>query len=134
VTLVVDASVVAAALSNSGNSGKWAETLLTGESLAAPHLMPAEATNVLRRAVLRRELSAVAADVAFADLTTLPAHYFPYWPFAARIWELRANLTPYDAWYVALAEALGARLATLDTRLSRATGPLCQFIVPPSVP
>jgi len=47
------------------------------------------------------------------------------------VWDLRTNVTAYDAWYVALAETLGAKLATLDTRLSRATGPRCGFTSPP---
>jgi predicted nucleic acid-binding protein len=50
---------------------------------------------------------------------------------AFRAWELRENLTLYDAWYVALAELLDARLATLDTRLARAPGPACKVVVPP---
>ena len=56
---------------------------------------------------------------------------FPFAPFAGRIWDLRSNLTSYDAWYVAVAEALGCRLVTLDARLGRATGPKCEIIVPP---
>lgn len=56
---------------------------------------------------------------------------FPYGSFAARAWELRADHTASDAWYVALAEALGTRLATLDLRLSRAPGERCEFAVPP---
>ena len=53
-------------------------------------------------------------------------------PFAERIWELRANVTSYDAWYVAVAEAAGLPLATLDSRLARANGPNCKFILPPN--
>ena len=52
-------------------------------------------------------------------------------PFAQRIWELRGNVTAYDAWYVALAEALGSELATVDLRLSRASGCQCVFLTPP---
>lgn len=51
-------------------------------------------------------------------------------PFAGRIWELRHNITSYDAWYVAAAEALDLPLATLDERLSKASGPNCQFLTP----
>ena len=56
---------------------------------------------------------------------------FPFAPFAARIWALRNNLTCYDAWYVALAEALDCPLVTLDGRLARAAGPECRIVVPP---
>lgn len=54
---------------------------------------------------------------------------FPYAPFAARIWDLRDNVTCYDAWYVAVAETLNAPLATLDVRLANAPGPRCRFQV-----
>jgi predicted nucleic acid-binding protein len=69
-----------------------------------------------------------------ADLLDLRVDLFLCAPFASRVWELRANVTAYDAWYVALAESLGAKLATLDTRLSRAAGPRCSFQTPPPRP
>jgi predicted nucleic acid-binding protein len=128
--LVVDALVVVAALVDSGPDGVWADELLGTHPLAAPHLMPVEAANILRRAVLRGDLSADSAALAHADLLALRVDLFPYGPFAARVWELRGNVTSYDAWYVALAEALGARLATLDARLSRSSGPRCRFETP----
>ena len=56
---------------------------------------------------------------------------FPFAPFAERVWALRENLTSYDAWYVALAEVLDCPLVTLDRRLSRASGPVCEIIAPP---
>ncbi|MBI4538731.1 MAG: type II toxin-antitoxin system VapC family toxin [Gemmatimonadetes bacterium] len=130
-TLVVDASLVTAALIDSGCDGTWAEAVLAGESLAAPHLMPVEVANILRRAAATGEISGDTAALAHMDLLDLSIELFPYAPFAGRVWELRVNLTTYDAWYVALAETLGARLATLDARLSRAAGPRCDFVVPP---
>jgi predicted nucleic acid-binding protein len=130
VTLVVDASVVTAALVDSGPEGVWAERLLEGDHVAAPHLMPAEVANILRRAVLGGQLSDDLASLAHADLLTLPVELFPYEPLAGRVWDLRRNVTAYDAWYVALAELLGAKLATLDLKLSRAVGPRCAFAVP----
>lgn len=128
-TLVVDASMVVAALVDSGTDGRWAEALLTGDSLAAPHLMPAEAANILRRSAAGGVISAEQASLAHADLLDLRVELFPYAPFAARVWELRENVTCYDAWYVAVAEALGAPLATLDARLAKAPGPRCRFMV-----
>ena len=128
--LVADASLVVAALADSGKDGTWALELLATGPLAAPHLMPVEAANILRRAVLSGQISADAAALAHADLLALRVELFPYSPFAARVWELRGNLTSYDAWYVAVAEALGAKLATLDVRLSRARGPRCIFEIP----
>ncbi|HEX9690638.1 MAG TPA: type II toxin-antitoxin system VapC family toxin [Gemmatimonadales bacterium] len=130
-TLVADASVVVAALVDSGPDGAWAERVLTRDHLVAPQLMPAEVANMLRRAVLAKELSDYAASLAHADLSALHVGLFPYAPFAERVWDLRANLTAHDAWYVALAEALNAKLVTLDTRLSRAAGPRCGFVIPP---
>jgi len=258
-TVVVDASVVVAGLVSADATGQWAESVLAGEPLAAPHLMPVEVASILHRAVLAGEISADAASLAHADLRRLRVEYFPYDPFAERIWELRgpglasggtghpaealdysyeqqvemlqrvrrgvadcdtsrkrvelqmdalqeeinkrdaqarealsqgredlaraalqdkvelaelkeqhqslteqtdrltaasqrleekidtfrlrqeqagkrtgrSGLTSYEAWYVALAEFLGAKLATLDTRLALVPGPRCGFCLPP---
>lgn len=132
-TLVIDASLVVSALVDTGAAGKWAESLLVGRSLNAPHLMPAEVTNILRRAVARGEVTIDVASMAHADLLDLRVELFPFAPFASRVWELRDNVTSYDAWYVALAESLGASLATLDHKLAQATGPRCDFETPPTV-
>jgi predicted nucleic acid-binding protein len=105
--------------------------MLVFDSLAAPHLMPVEVANILRRAAQTGELSEEIATLAHADLSALPVELFPYEPLAERVWSLRANVTAYDAWYVALAEALDAPLATLDRRLTRATGPRCELRSPP---
>jgi len=129
--LVVDAAFVVAALVDSGPDGTWAETLMAGDTLAAPHLMPVEVANILRRKVLAKEISTDNASMAHTDLLDLRIELFPYAPFASRVWDLRHTLTAYDAWYVALAESLDAKLSTLDLRLSRATGPRCAFQTPP---
>jgi predicted nucleic acid-binding protein len=71
------------------------------------------------------------ASLAHDDLLSLRVDLFPYAPCASRVWELRSGVTAYDAWYVALAEALGAPFATLDARLARASGPRCRFVLPP---
>jgi len=89
-TVVVDASVVVAGLASADATGKWAETVLAGEPLAAPHLMPVEAASILHRAELAGEISADTASLAHADLRRLRVEYFPYDPFAERIWELRS--------------------------------------------
>ena len=88
-TVVVDASVVVAGLASADATGKWAESVLAGEPLAAPHLMPVEAASILHRAERAGEISADAASLAHADLRRLRVEYFPYDPFAERIWELR---------------------------------------------
>jgi predicted nucleic acid-binding protein len=129
-TLVVDSGLVVAALVDSGQVGTWADRLLASDDLAAPHLMPVEAANVLRRAAMAGEISADTAALAHADLLGLQVELFAYEPFATRVWELRENVTAYDGWYVALAESLDAKLATLDLRLANATGPRCAFATP----
>jgi len=131
VVLVVDAGFAVAALVDSGPVGTWADGLLGSEDLAAPHLMLVEAANILRRASLRSEISAEVASMTHADLLALRVGLFGYEPFAARIWELRENLSAHDAWYVALAERLSATLATVDLKLSQAPGPRCTFATPP---
>jgi predicted nucleic acid-binding protein len=133
VTLVVDASVVVAALVGGDDVGAWAESLLASGPLSAPHLMPGEAANILRRAAIAGRISADAASIAHADLLELRVELFPYRPFAKRVWELRSNVTSYDGWYVALAEFLGVPVATLDVRLTKAAGPSCRFQTPPGV-
>jgi predicted nucleic acid-binding protein len=129
VTLVVDASMVVAALVDSGTDGRWAEALLADGPLAAPHLLMVEAANILRRSAASGAISVEQASMAHADLLDLRVELFPYAPFAARIWELRENVTCYDAWYVAVAETFNAPLATLDARLASAPGPRCRFMV-----
>lgn len=129
-TMVVDAALVVAALVDTGDDGRWAESVLPSQPLAAPHLMPVEAANILRRAALAGDLSADTAALAHADLLRLSVDLFPYEPFGPRVWQLRENVTAYDAWYVALAESLDSPLATLDVRLSRAPGPRCRFHTP----
>ena len=129
-TTVVDASLVVAALVDSGPDGEWASQELAGAALAAPHLLMVEVANILRRAALAREVSDDSAALAHADLLDLRIELFPYEPVAARAWELRTTVTACDAWYVALAESLDAPLATLDRKLSRAAGPRCKFRLP----
>ena len=130
-TTVVDASVVIAALIDTGPTGVWAESLLTRGALTAPHHMPVEVAAVLRRSASAGRISDDVAALAHGDLVSLPIQYFPYALLAPRAWQLRASVTPYDAWYVALAEALDVPLSTLDARLSRADGPRCAFELPP---
>lgn len=127
-TLVVDASVVVAALVDDAADGEWARELLATAPLAAPHLMPIEVANVLRRAALSGTVSDADAELAHHDLVELRVRLSPYAALLPRAWALRGNLTVYDACYVALAESLDAPLATLDGRLARAPGMRCTFL------
>lgn len=130
-TTVVDASVLVAALVDSGHEGQWAESVLAAGQLAGPELVLAETTNILRRLERAGEISAIEATASHRSLLQLDIQLFPFAPFADRIWALRGNLTSYGAWYAALAEALDCPLITLDRRLSRAAGPKCAIRVPP---
>jgi predicted nucleic acid-binding protein len=120
--------VLVAALVDTGSHGSWAEEILASGSLHVPELARAEATNILRRLELAKKITRPEANAAHDDLMQLNLELFPFDPFADRIWELRHTVTSYDAWYVALAEALKLPLATLDERLSKATGPTCDFL------
>ena len=130
-TTVVDASALVAALVDSGFEGQWAESTLTEGRLAGPELVLVESSNILRRLERAKRISRIEAAAAHSDLLRLDMELFPFAPFAERVWALRENLTSYDAWYVALAEALDCPLVTLDIRLSRASGPICEIIAPP---
>ena len=127
---VVDASVLVAATTDAGRDGVWAEDVLGLGGIVAPDLVLVEATNILRRLERSRQLTQVEATAAQRDLVRLEIDLLPFEPFADRIWELRRNVSSYDAWYVAIAEALELPLATLERRLARASGPSCRFQMP----
>ena len=129
---VVDSSLLVSALVDTGPHGRWAETVIADGGLVAPELVWVEAMNTLRRLEHARRISASEANAAHEDLMQLDLQAFPFDPFAERVWQLRHNLTSYDAWYVAVAEALDLPLATLDKRLARARGPVCSFLTPGS--
>jgi predicted nucleic acid-binding protein len=123
--IVVDASVVVTALADDGPDGDLCRGRLAGQTLAAPHLLDLEVGSVLRRLVRNGDVPERRAHLALADLADLPVERAPSLPLLPRCWELRDNLTIYDAAYVALAETLDVRLLTADGRLARATGPRC---------
>ena len=130
-TRVVDASVVVEAILGIGPRADWAAAQLADAHLAAPHLMPVEAANALRRLQARGFIGADIANLAHGELLALPVDLYPYEAIAERAWQLRATIASYDACYVALAELIGANLVTLDARLARAHGPICSFLTPP---
>ena len=92
------------------------------ESLHAPHLIDLEVAQVLRRYVSRGEMYPDRARMALDLFARFPITRYSHEPLLPRIWELRSNLTAYDAAYVALAEGLGATMLTCDERLARAPG------------
>jgi predicted nucleic acid-binding protein len=128
-TLVVDASVLVAALLDTGATGQWAESVIENEMIVAPELVMVETMNILRQLERAKEISPLEANLVQQDFMRLDIQLFPFNPFAERIWALRHNVTSYDAWYVALAEALDCPLATLDQKLIHASGPNCSFVL-----
>lgn len=131
-SVVIDSSVLIAALLDSSPQGAWAEEMVASGTLHAPELIRAESTNVLRRLERAKHISAAEANAAHEDLMQLNLELFSFDPFAERIWALRHTVTSYDAWYVALAEALRLPLATLDRKLSKASGVACKMVTFPS--
>ena len=100
--------------------------LLAAPSLRAPELIVLEVAGALRNRVIRSEVSVDDAREALSRLQRLPIIRHPLMPLLDRVWELRDNLTPYDAAYVALAERLKLPLLTADARIARASGLRCK--------
>ena len=92
------------------------------ESLHAPHLLDLEVTQVLRRLERQGIIGGSRAEEAVRDLFDLRIHRYPHFVFLTRVWQLRNNLSAYDAAYVVLAEELKATLITRDNRLANAAG------------
>jgi predicted nucleic acid-binding protein len=113
--------VLATALGDDGEDGELARERLRGEELAAPEIIDLEVTSVWRRTLS----DDCRGSLALADLADLPISRAPHPPFLARCWELRHNLTTYDAVYVALAETLDVLLLTADQRMAGASGVRC---------
>lgn len=125
--IVVDASVLAPALVDDGSNGDTARSRLTGEHLLAPDLIFLEVVSAIRTALRQGDVDERRADFAFVDLYALPVEPIRPRRLLSRVWELRDNLSPYDASYVALAEAAQVVLVTADRKLTKAPGPRCDF-------
>ena len=125
--IVVDASAAVSALLNAGP----ARQALAEEQLHAPHLIDSEVANALRRSVAVRRIEPGDAWTALDRWGRLGMSRYGVFPLLERVWELRENLSAYDASYVALAEALGCALLTADVRLGRAPGLRCPVTVVP---
>ena len=130
VSAVCDASAVVALLLDSGPDGRWVTETLSGASLLAPSLVMFESSNIIRRHELAGLVSADQAAQAHADLLDLAIEQWPYELLGSRVWELRTNLSSYDASYVAVAELSNTPLVTLDRRISRAPNLRCTVATP----
>ena len=124
--IVVDASVLASALSDDNDEGDHLRQCLRGQTVAAPELIDLEVLSVLGSGVRHGLLEERRARQAWTDLASAPLQRAPHRPLLPRAWELRDNLTTYDAAYVALAEVLGAILLTADSKLGNAPGIRCE--------
>ncbi len=123
--IVCDASVAVLGLLNDGD----ARRSLATETIVVPHLADSDVAHALRAQVLRGRVGADDARAALGRWARLGLRRFAVAGLLARIWELRDNLTAYDATYVALAETLACELVTADARLAQAPGPACAITV-----
>jgi len=123
--LVVDASVLAPVVADSGTDGLRFRDRLRSEAVVGPDLLRVEVASVLRRQAHTGQLTHAQADSALNDLVDFPIAVFPTAPLLRRMWELRQNLATYDACYVALAEAVDSILVTAHRRLANAPGVRC---------
>jgi predicted nucleic acid-binding protein len=125
--IVVDASAAVSALLNAGP----ARQALAGEQVHVPHLIDPEVANALRRGVAASRIESGAAWTALDRWRRLGILRHSVFPLLERVWELRENLSAYDASYVALAESLNCALLTADYRLGSAPGLRCPVTVVP---
>ncbi len=125
--IVADASAAVSALLNAGP----ARRALADDQLHAPHLIDSEIANALRRQVAAQRLEAAAAWTALDQWRQLGMTRYPAVGLLERVWELRENLSAYDASYIALAELLDCTLVTADARLGRAPRSRCSITVVP---
>lgn len=126
--LVLDASAALAAFLGAGDGVTRVRDRLEvpGETVHAPHLIDVEILHALRGLVLRGGISQTRSEEVRADLADLKLSRYSHVVLLDRIWELKEDLTAYDAAYVALAETLDAPLVTMDARLARASGILAE--------
>jgi predicted nucleic acid-binding protein len=120
--LVIDTSAVLEALAARESDPALVQRLADDGDLHGPHLIDTEVLHALRGLVMGGAISAERAADARTDFAELALVRYPHQPLGDRVWELRHNLTAYDATFVALAEALGAPLVTCDARLASAAG------------
>lgn len=125
--LVSDASVLANAVADDGRDGEISRSRISGERLAAPAIVDLEVVSYLRRAARHGKLDHRRSAQALTDLAALRVSRVPPLPLLPRVWELRENLSAYDASYVALAELLGGVLVTSDGRMTRAPDLRCEI-------
>ncbi len=126
--IVLDASAAVALLVDSSTVGGQVAARLLQHEIAYPSLLPYEVASALRRLAATDVITPQLAARSLHDVTLLNGQAFEFSDLARRVWELRHNVSTYDAAYVALAELLEVPLLTLDSRLRAAPGLRCQFV------
>ena len=127
--LIVDASALFEVVVGARRAELIRRRLDTDPDLAAPHVIDVEVLSTIRRDYMLGKLDLTLARQAVADLQSWPGERFAHLNLVSRAWELRANVRTWDAFYVALAEALDGTLLTLDRRLARVRGLRCSIEV-----
>jgi predicted nucleic acid-binding protein len=128
--IVLDASAAIEILLNSPTGSRLLDRISSaGDTLHVPYLLDMEVVQVLRRFVRSGDMSADRAGEALKDFLDMPLLRYPHQPFLSRVWELRSQVTAYDAVYLALAETLPAPLVTADRRLARTSGHMAEIEV-----
>lgn len=122
--IVLDASAAITILLNTGPSAEAIRSRVGDPEriLHVPHLFEVEVSHALRRLNLNGDISSERAEIALGRLGAMSLARYSHTMLLSRIWELRRNVTAYDAAYIALAEALAAPLVTTDAKLARASG------------
>ena len=126
--IVLDASAAVALLVDGGPLGAEVGRVLKEHEVAYPSLLPYEVASALRRLSSNNVIGQRLAESSLDAVAELGSESFEFAELAARVWELRHNISTYDACYIALAELLEVPLLTLDKRLRRSPGVRCDFI------
>lgn len=131
-SIAVDASALVFLLLDAVGYGEWVASETRGKTVFAAEMVHYEVANQLRAHQYKGKIDATTANMAYQDLRNMDMRLEPFSVLADRIWELRGNVTAYDASYVAVAEWRRIPLLTTDRRLANSPGPRCQFLVPPT--
>lgn len=124
--IVLDTSAMVEFLVGADPAADRIRDIVVGQGLAAPHAIDLECASTLRGLVQGRKLPAEEGERALELLARMGLKRYSHVPLLPRIWQLRHNMWPYDAAYVALAESLNAELVTLDGKIGRVPGLRCQ--------
>ncbi|WP_030160787.1 type II toxin-antitoxin system VapC family toxin [Glycomyces sp. NRRL B-16210] len=126
--IVLDNSALIEYLTEDSELGRRVRQLLIGQEIAVPHSIDLECVSVLRRLVRHGQLDVDRATAALELFRQMALRRYDHVSLLPRIWELRGNMTSYDAAFAALAEQLGASLLTVDKKFDKTPGLRCQVL------